>query len=157
MLLSSSRGGYRKRGRGGGNPLGSCSPSRPGRLLRLRVQGGGRPGPLLRLVFKTQEQEMNGVGGMGSTGDQVKTGDGNIVAGTGCTMQSTRGLMELPCSQVIPSGESSAIGNVMAHPGTKLLSSSNTSTACQTTASSRAPLTQPHQLDITTAVPMPAC
>merc|ERR1719341_2413589 len=115
---------------------------------------------------------MNGVGSMGSAGDLMKTGDGNIVTGcphpgillssskAGCTMPSTWGLMELHCSQVIPIGESSAIGNVMAHPGTKLLSNSNTSTACQTTVSSRAP-TQPHQLDIgrsypiTTAVPMP--
>ena len=182
MLLSSSRGGGgRRRALGGGRPLGSCSLSRPGRLLRAR--DGGRPGRLLRLVFKAQEQEGNGVGGVGmvswkcvgSTGDLMKTGDGNIVTGcphpgillssskAGCTMPSTWGLMELPCSQVIPTGESSAIGNVMAHPGTKLLSSSNTSTACQTTVSSRAPPTQPHQLDIgrscpiTTAVPMPAC
>ena len=148
MLLCSSRGGDRKRARDGDRPSGSCSPSRPGRQLRL--------------VFKPQKQERNGVGGMGSTGDLVETGGGNIATGTGCTMPSTSGLMELTCSQVIPTGESSAIGNLMAHPGTKLLSSS-TSTACQTTVSSRAPPTQPHQLDIgrscpiTTAVPMPAC
>ena len=154
MLVGSRRGGGRKRTRGGARPLGSSSQSRPGRLLRL--------------VFQAYEKEGNGVGGgMELTGDQVKTGGGSIVIGTGCiVLATTRGLTELPCSQVIPIGEGSLIGNLMAHPapGTKSFSSSNTSKACQSIASSRVPPTQPQQLDIgrsyhitTTAVPMPAC
>ena len=155
MLLSISRGG-RRRAWGGGRLLGRCSRSHLGRLLMLPFNG--------------HEWERNGVGDMGSTGDLVKTGDGNTLIGTGCAMPSTWGLMEVPYSQFILTGDSSAIGNMMVqlqqqqtHPGA-LLSSSNTCTACQMTAFSRAPHTRPQQqLDIgrsfpsTTTVPTPAC
>ena len=131
----SSNGGDRKRAQGGDQPLGSCSLNHPGQLLRL--------------TFKAQEQERNGVGVMGSTGDLVKIGGGNIVAGR----QHTGTLL-------------SSNSNIVVwhqHPGIlSLFSNSNTSTACQ--ASSRVPPTQPHQQNIgrsfpitTTALPMPVC
>ena len=133
----SSNGGDRKRAQGGDQPLGSCSLSHPGQLLRL--------------TFKAQEQERNGVGVMGSTGDLVKIGGGNIV--TGC--QHTGTLLSSNSNIVICHQQ---------HPGIlSLFSNSDTSTACQ--ASSRVPPTQPtqpHQPNIgmsspitTTALPMP--
>ena len=129
---SSSNGGDRKRAQGGDQPLGSCS----------------HPGQLLRLTFKAQEQERNGV--IGSTGDLMRIGGGNIV--TGC--QHTGTLL-------------SSISNIVIwhqHPGIlSLFSNSDTSTACQ--ASSKVPPSQPtqhHQPNIgmsspitTTALPMP--
>ena len=119
----SSNGGDRKRAQGGDQPLGSCSLSHPGQLLRL--------------TFKAQEQERNGV--MGSTGDLMNIGGGNIV--TGCQ----------PTGTLLSSNSNIVIWHQ--HPGIlSLFSNSNTSTACQ--ASSRVPPTQPHQPNIGRSYPI---